>query len=166
MAEQVSEMLEDITMTDVSVDSEDGEQVSTITMKELLNGKEEITTKRPKLKLMMYEQKMAYYDKYGVEGDKLRRLAPSYKITKVFYRSGMEKAVPKWKRRTEYYLGKIAETGSVSEENEPIKVTRSDFVDKAAEKVIKKISERKETVKVFSGHYPEPEDTENAVKMV
>ena len=53
-----------------------------------------------------------------------------------------------------------------SEENEAIKVTSSDFVDKAAEKVFQKISEREETVKVFSGHYPEPEDTENAVNLV
>ena len=102
VGDAVADYDQDVSMTDLSTDSEDptfysmkdvmtvniltdsdDDDIPWYTMKDIFEQTVGMVTRRPRLKMMTGDQKAAYLEKYGSDGDALRKTVCSKKITKI-----------------------------------------------------------------------------------
>ena len=125
---------------------------------------------------MTRDQKAAYVEKYGSNGDTLRQMVESTKITKITrvtkinFRPVPDQLAPVWRHRAEVYMGKLVYGDREEVKNQVSKVSREEFIERAAEKAVKKLMEQKEKSgrtawenRVLERRYQQDEASEEAL---
>ena len=132
-------------VVNVSTESEEDDGIPYYTMQDILSPKIGSATRRPGLKLMSKEQKDQHLEKYGEDGDKLRPTVETRHITKVTRLTRVAKVhycpvpdllAPVWHHRAEVYMGKLVHSDKEEREeveDQVVKITRAQFIDRAAE---------------------------------
>ena len=128
-----------------SLDSDEEDGIPYSTLKEIVSPKVGPVTRRPRLKFRSQEQTAAHREKYGEHGDKLRRTVETYRvkkvtrISKVHYRPIKDQVAPVWRHRAEVVVGKLLQGGTEEISDQVTKITREEFVDRAADKAVEQI---------------------------
>ena len=132
-----------------SVDSDEEDGIPYTTLKEIASPKVSpnvgLVNRRPRLKFKSQEQTIVHCEKYGEDDDKLRRMVESHRvkkitrISKVQYRPIKDKVAPIWRHRAEVVVGKALQGGTEDFSDQVTKITREEFVERAADKAVERI---------------------------
>ena len=119
----------EVEVINVSSDSDEEDGIPYYTMQDIVSPKVGPATRRPGVKFMSHEQKVEYREKYGEDGDKLRRTVETHRVTKitriakVHYRPVKDQLAPVWRHRTEVYMGKLLQDDTEEIADQVTKIT-------------------------------------------